>query len=116
MELKKRKIFDGPIERGWDTSINPPTSSVDSDKEYEEYEDKDVHSCVVPDIEDTVDVNGKLLNQQPTYDKILLQEFSLPFGEEMTVGRVTRRDIGPDGSVAGSYDDNSFINSIIYEV
>ena len=62
MELKKRKIFDGPIERGWDTSINPPTSSVDSDKEYEEYEDKDGPACVVPDIEDTVDVNGKLLN------------------------------------------------------
>ena len=34
----------------------------------------------------------------------------------MTIGRVTRWAIGPDGSVFGSYDDNPFINSIIYEV
>ena len=34
----------------------------------------------------------------------------------MTVGRVTRRAIGHTGSVSDSYDNNPFINSMIYEV
>jgi hypothetical protein len=70
----------------------------------------------VPDIEDTVDANGKLLNQQPAYDRILHSEVSLQLGDEITVGRVTKRAIGPDGTVAGSYDENPYLNSMIYEV
>ena len=63
-----------------------------------------------------MDVNGILLNQQPSYEKILQSEVFLQLGEDMMVGRVTRRAIGTDGSVSGSYDDNLFINSMIYEV
>ena len=35
-DLKKREIFDGLIDMRWGKSINPPTSSTDSDKEYED--------------------------------------------------------------------------------
>jgi hypothetical protein len=63
-ELKKRTIFDGLIERRWGTSINPPKPSkhenLDDDNEFEEYEEP---KRAVPDIEDMVDANGKLLNQ-----------------------------------------------------
>ena len=31
-------------------------------------------------------------------------------------GKVTKRVLGPDGKVAGKYDDNPYLNSIIYEV
>ena len=34
----------------------------------------------------------------------------------MTVGRVTIRAIGPDRAIYGSYENNPFINSMIYEV
>ena len=37
-------------------------------------------------------------------------------GENMTVRRVTKRVIGPDGNVAGTYDKNPYLNSMIYEV
>ena len=85
-------------------------------EEFEEYEDADEPARIVPDIQDTVDANGLLLNQQPAYDRILHSEVSLQLGEEMTVGRVTKRTIGPDGTVAGSYGENPYLNSMIYEV
>jgi hypothetical protein len=116
-ELKKREIFDGLIERRWGTSINPPiVSDADSNDEFEEYEDENEQARIIPDIEDTVDMNGQLLNQQPAYDKILHSEVSLQLGEEMSVGRVNKRAIGPDGTVAGTYDENPYLNSMIYEV
>ena len=45
--------------------------STESDNEYEKYEDEDEPACFLPDIEDTVDASGKLLNQKPVYNKIL---------------------------------------------
>ena len=70
----------------------------------------------MPDIEDTIDAKGKMLNQQPAYDKILHSEVSLQLGEDMTTGKVTKRAIGPDGITAGTYDENPYLNSMIYEV
>ena len=105
IEIKKRAVFDGLIERRWGISINPPkqTDAEDfDDNEFEEYEDEDEPKRTVPDIKDTVDDNGQLLNQQPVYDKILHSEVSLKLGENMTVGKVTKHALGPDGTVAGT--------------
>ena len=116
-EIKKRNIFDGLIERRWGTSINPPKLLNDlDDNEFEEYEDDDESRRVVPDIEDSVDANGKLLNQEPAYDKILRSEVSLQLGEHMSIGKVIKRALGPDGTVAGTYDENPCLNTMIYEV
>ena len=118
-EIRKREIFDGLIERRWGTSINPPTQEAKEDdenlddKEFEEYEDGDESKRTVPDIEDSVDANGKLLNQMPAYDKLLHSEVSLQLGESMTLGKVTKRAIGPDGTVAGTYHETSCLNSMI---
>jgi hypothetical protein len=117
-ELRKRTIFDGLIERRWGTSINPPAPNDEEDEydEYEEYEDDDEVARTVPDIEDTVDANGQLLNQMPAYDKIINSEVALQLGEGFSTGKVTQRAIGPDGTTAGTYDDNPMLNSIVYEV
>jgi hypothetical protein len=122
-ELKKRQIFDALIERRWGTSINPPILPLQNpiegdldDNDFEEYEDNDEPKRIVPDIEDTVDANGRLLNQQPAYDKILHSEVSLQLGDGMAVGKVTKRAIGPDGTIAGTYDENPVLNTMIYEV
>lgn len=117
-ELKKQEIFDGLIERIWGTSINLPNVSDTEDRndEFKEYEDETEAARTVPNIEDTVDANGKLLNQRPTYDKILHSEVSLQLGEEISVGKVTKRTIGPDGTIAGTYNENPSLNSMIYKV
>jgi hypothetical protein len=54
------------------------------DKEFEEYEDESKRTVL--NIEDSVDANGKLLNQMPAYDRILHSEVSLQPGENMSVG------------------------------
>jgi hypothetical protein len=120
-ERMKQKLFDALIERRWGTSINPSITkdtedSDNGDNEFKEYEDDDEKAMIVPKIEDTVDANGRLLNQMPAYDQILHSEVSLQTGEEMSVGKVIQRALGPNGTVAGTYDENPFLNTIIYEV
>ena len=34
----------------------------------------------------------------------------------MVTGKVTQRTIGPDRQVTGTYDNNPYLNSIIYNV
>ena len=115
VEKAKQKVFVALIERRHGTSINPPIVTTERD-EFEEYEDDDEEARVVPDIEDTVDATGKLLNQMPAYDRILNSEVSLQLGEDMAVGKVTRRALNPDGRVTGTYDENPMLNSMIYEI
>ena len=101
MKLKNSERFDGLIETRWGASINQRTSSTDSDKDCEYYEDKDEPALIVTDIMDTVDENDKLLNQQLAYENILQSKVSIQLGEYMSVVRVKRRDIWPDGAVDG---------------
>ena len=114
VEAKKRKVFDELIERRWGTSISPP--KTDAKPEFENYEDDDEAERVVPEIEDAVDANGRLLDQRPAYDMIINAEVQLQLGEEFAVGKVTQRALGPDGTVVGTYDENPMLNSIVYEV
>lgn len=84
--------------------------------EFEEYSDDEEEARTIPDVEDIVDSTGKQLNQMPAYDRILNSEVSLQLGEEMAVGKVTRRAIGPCGRATGTYDENPMLNSMIYEI
>ena len=117
-EEKKRKVFTELIERRWGTSINPPKTDNDAkaDDEFEFYEDDDEQERAMPDIEDVVDANGHLLDQQPAYDAIINAEVRMQLGEEYVTGKVKQRALGPDGRVAGTYDENPILNSIVYEV
>jgi hypothetical protein len=103
-EKDMRRIFDRLIERRWGTAMTPPNcTTTDTEDPYDEYEDDDEAARVLPDIEDTVDARGKLLNQMPAYDQILNAEVSLQLGDDMALGKVTQRAVGPDGTVAGTY-------------
>ena len=97
--------------------MSPPPVPKDNDElVFDEYKDDDENKRVVPDVEDTVDATGKLLNQHPANDWIINAEVALQLEEEVTTGKVTCRALSPDGQVAGTYDDNPFLNTIIYEV
>ena len=116
VEVKKRKVFDELIERRWGTSISPPKTVSDESHEFEYYEDDEEQARKAPDVEDAVDAQGNLLNQQPAYDTIINAEVQLQLGEEYAKGRVIGRALGQDGTTVGTYDDNPFLNSIVYEV
>jgi hypothetical protein len=117
-EVKKRQIYDALIERRWGTSMSaPPKVDEDSEEDtFEEYYDSDEQPRIIPDVEDTVDSNGRLLEQQPMYDRIINAEVQLQNGDEISLGKVKRRALGPDGLTTGSYADNPMLNSIVYEV
>jgi hypothetical protein len=104
------------IERRWGTSINPPPVSKDNAEEFEEYMDDDESPRIIPEIDEPVDSAGRLINQQPAYDRIISSEVQLQLGDAMSTGQVKRRALGPDGIVVGKYDDNPILNSIVYEV
>jgi hypothetical protein len=112
-------MFDGLICKRWGTSINAPKSNdaekLDNNK-FEEHEDQDEPKRTAPNIKDTVNANGESLNQQPAHNKILQSEVSLKLGESMTVGKATKHAIGAGGTVAGTYDEILFLNTMIYEV
>ena len=54
-------------------------------------------------------------SNQP-YDQIINADVQLQLGEEMVTRKVTQRTIRPDGKVTEIYDNNPYLNSIIYDV
>ena len=99
-----------------DIDVPPPVPKDNEESVFDEYEDDDENKQVIPEVEDTVDVTSKLLNQHPAYDRIINAEVALQLEEEVTTGKVTHQALSPNGQVAGMYDDNPFLNTIIYEV
>ena len=94
---------------------NPDINKEDKEEEWEPYEDEDEQPHHFPDTEEAIDHNGRLINQQPAYDRLLNNEVMLQLGESMQRAKVTRRYLGPDGQVVGKYDNNPNLNSIVYE-
>ena len=47
---------------------------------------------------------------------LINQEVLMQHGENMSVGKITQRSLGPDGKTAGSYSESPLLNSIVYDV
>ena len=64
-EVTKQETFDALIERSWGTSASPPSASKlnidNNDETWDEYHDFDEPDKCIPEIEDVVDIGGKLL-------------------------------------------------------
>ena len=84
--------------------------------ETERYEDEDEPTKPIPDIEETVDAKGHALNQLPVYDRLLNDEVQLQHDDRVTTGKVKHLSLGPDGNMAGKYDNNPMLNLIKNEV
>jgi hypothetical protein len=112
---KQHKIYDALVEGRWGTSMSAPPKES-SDNTFEEYEDDDEEPHIIPEVEDTDDSNGRLLEQQPMYDRLINAEVQLQLGDEMCSGKVVRRSLGPDGRTAGMYDDTPMLNLVIYHI
>ena len=113
-EQRKRETFDVLIQRRWGNSINPP--KIQDEPVAEKYEDGDEEPIMIPEIEDTLDANGKLIDQLPAYDLLLNAKVWLQAGDEYVTGKVSKRALGPNRKVSGRYHNNPFLNSMLYEV
>ena len=114
VELKKREVFDELIKRRWGSPMTP--SNTQQQEVFKKYQDHEQQEQPILEAEDIVDSTGELINQQPAYDQIINAEVQLQLGEEMVTGKITQRTIGPDGQVRGTYYNNPYLNSIIYNV
>ena len=94
---------------------NKDDADMTTDTEDNEVDDN-VTSKWHIDIEDSVDSQGKLMNQLPAYDRLLSTKIMVQVEEGQVSGKVIKRGFGPDGKVTGKYDDNPYLNSIMYEV
>ena len=124
VENKKRDVFNALIERRMGTSINPPPTPEDQDPTMEHPtnkndldDDNEMDGPVEsPDHEDKLDSMGRILEQQPAFDKIINAEVMIQNGDEMAMGKVARRSLDADGRTAGTYHDSPFLNTITYDV
>ena len=124
MKIKKRDVFDALIERRMGTSINPPPIPEDRDppmddptsNDYLDDDDEMDGPVESPDHEDILDSTGRILEQQPAFDKIINAEVMIQNGDEMAMGKVARRSLDADGRMTGTYHDNPFLNTITYDV
>ena len=106
------------------TSINPPPTPEDRDPTMEDPtnendlgDDDEMDGLVEsPDHEDILDSMGRILEQQPAFDKIINAEVMIQDGDKMAMGKVARRSLDADGRMTGTYHDNPFLNTIIYDV
>ena len=86
VENKKRDVFDALIERRMETSINPPPTTEDRDPTSEELtnqndlDDEMDEPVESPDHEDILDSMGRILEQQPVFDKIINAEVMIQNG------------------------------------
>eukprot|EP00957_Ditylum_brightwellii_P192167 14628256-Ditylum_brightwellii.AAC.1 len=67
-------------------------------------------------MEKTVDANSTLIDQQPSYDKIINAEVQLHHQDHITTCKAKRRVLGPNGRTASSYHDNPMLNFTVYKV
>jgi hypothetical protein len=120
VEIIKRKVFDELIERRHGTSINPPKPMKGESNTKEPDDaggDADTEPAgELPDIEDILDSTGKVLIQQPMWDKLINAEIIVQQGDKLQLRQVERRSMNDNGKTIGTYCDNPILNSIVYEV
>ena len=115
-EQSKRQAFDALIERRYGNSIVAPTTPAEGSETTKPYEDDSQQQFMIPDIEDSVESTGQLINQCPAYDRIINAEVQMQLDEQVMKGTVKRHVLGPDGRTTGKYDNNPYRNSIVYKV
>ena len=69
-----------------------------------------------PEIEDTVDATGRLLNQSPAYDRMINVEVRIQLDNAAASGKVKRQTLRADGQMTGKYNTNPYHNSVLDEV
>ena len=76
-EQSKRQAFDALIERRYGNSIVAPTTPAEGCETTEPYEDDGQQQFTIPDIEDSVDSTGRLINQCPAYNRNINAEVQM---------------------------------------
>jgi hypothetical protein len=116
-EKKEREEFGIAVEQKVGPSMNKSDFKDDPDyadfvtPAYYCYEDDEVSSSKMPDIDDI-----KEENDVDTYDQYVGAHVRVPIGNEIRSGKVVRRKRELDGTVRGGANANSMLDTRTYEI
>ena len=65
---------------------------------------------------DAIDKNGKPINQQYLADLMINTEFLIPHEEIQQMAKFICRTIYINGNIIGAFDENTVLNSLVYDV
>ena len=114
-EKAKRHMIDRKItaKLGDSMSFPPKPKAPDFIPYHDEDEPDPLH---ITDNNDPVDTNGVALYEIPITDLWINNEVCLPQGEKHSMAKVKGRSKDAEGNIIGSYNDNHFLNTIVYDV
>ena len=99
VKIKKIYTFDFLIERIRGNSMTPPkTNEPEIKGKWEEYEYENKYPRTIPEIEDTLETNGRLINQQSAYEWTINSEVILLHGNDLQYTKLIQISIGPYGT------------------
>jgi hypothetical protein len=116
-EKKEREEFDIAVEKKFGPSMSKSDFKDDPDytyfvtPTYDYYEDDEVSSSKMPDIDDI-----KEEHDVGTYDQYVGAHVRVPIGNEIRSGKVFRRKRDLDGTVRGRANANSMLETITYKI
>jgi hypothetical protein len=116
-EKKEREEFDIAIEKKFGASMDKNDFKDDPDyadfltPTYDCYEDDEVSSSKIPDIDDI-----KEENDVDTYDQYAGANVRVPIGDEIRSGKVVWPKRELDGTVRGRSNANSMLDTRTYEI
>ena len=114
-EKVKRNKFNEIIKAKLGDSMSFPSKPKAPD--FIPYHDEDEPDPLqLPDINDPVDDNGIALYEKPITDQWINVEVCLPQGENNSMAKVVGRSKDAEGNVIGTYNDNPFANTMVYDV
>jgi hypothetical protein len=116
-EKKEHEEFEIAIEKKcgaslykWDFKDDPEYAYFVTPT-YDCYEDDEVSSFNMPDINDTTEENDV-----DTYDQYIGAHVRVPIGDEIRSGKVVRRKLELDGTVRGVANAKSMLDTRTYEI
>ena len=114
-EKNERPIFDDIIRKKLgDSMVFPPKHS---DTSYVPYSDSvEPTSLQLSDDNDPLNADGTSVFEKPITDRWIHAEVTLPQGENMHSAKVIGRSKDSDGNIVGTYDDNPYANTMVYDV
>jgi hypothetical protein len=93
---------------------NGPDDDDDSGK-FVPYKDDTTFPVEMP-VAEATDLNGKFINMDHVMDNYINKEIRFPIGESEVFGKVIVASLDRDGKVIGSPNENSFLNTVLYDV
>ena len=85
--------------------------------EYDPYSDvSEPASVQLPEDNDPDETDGTTAFEKPTTDRQIHAEMNFPQGEAIQNAKVIGHATDQDGNFIGTYDDNPYYNTMLYDV